>query len=359
MTKRAVAGWLTAIVMVGCGGSTSVSQSASRDAAAGSAGASEAGFAGGGGTDGGGKGGASGAGDASGAGGAIDAGSPADGGGGASPCSLPPIAPGTTTVTITSSGQQRTARLVVPSSYTGKTYVPLVMMFAGFLEDDQAIEQVTAMTPIAQQRGFIVVYPQGLGDSFNAGACCGTSSATGVADVQFTEDLLDSLESRLCIDPKRVFAAGFSNGGMFSSRLGCEVATRFAAIAPVSGPIAISSCKPARPMPVIEFHGTSDIVVPYNGGGLAGAMSVPAAIDLWKTNAGCTDAAPTQVYQNGDTTCTSYVKCQEGAAVELCTINGGGHQWPGGTDPTAGVGYQTHDIDASSTLIDFFMAHPM
>ncbi len=270
------------------------------------------------------------------------------------------MSPGTTTISVTSGGQKRTARLVIPPGYDATKYVPLLLLYHGYLEDAARIEASTGMTPIAGKHGMIVVYPQGVNNSFNAGPkCCGTASATQIDDVQFTKDLLDKLESKLCIDKKRVYAAGFSNGGMVASRLGCELGSRIAAIAPVSGPIAVTSCKPSRPIPVMEFHGTSDVVVWYNGGSASGAMSVPDAIKLWKTNNGCSDATPKTIFQNGDTTCTAYQSCKAGADVVLCTISGGGHQWPGGTDPTAGVGKQTQDINASSAMVDFFLAHPM
>jgi polyhydroxybutyrate depolymerase len=270
------------------------------------------------------------------------------------------MSPGARTISITSGGRKRTAHLVVPAGYDAKKRTPLLLLYHGYLEDAARIESSTGMTPIAGKHGMIVVYPQGVNNSFNAGPkCCGTASSTQIDDVQFTKDLLDELESQLCVDTKRVYAAGFSNGGMFSSRLGCELGSRIAAIAPVSGPIAVTSCKPSRPIPVIEFHGTSDIVVPYNGGGLGGALSVPDAIKLWKTNNGCTDAQPKTVFQNGDTTCAAYQSCKAGAHVELCTISSGGHQWPGGTDPLAGVGKQTQDINASSAMVDFFLAHPL
>jgi polyhydroxybutyrate depolymerase len=219
------------------------------------------------------------------------------------------------------------------------------------------MEDVTGMDALADQQGFIVAYAQGLDQSWNAGKCCGTSSGVARPDVQFVRDLIDTIAQKVCVDPKRVYAAGFSNGGMFSSRLGCELTDRIAAIAPVAGPIAVDGCAPARPMPVIEFHGTGDFVVPYNGGGLGGALSVADAIKIWTTNAQCTDATPATVYQQGDATCTEYSQCAAGTHVRLCTIDGGGHQWPGGKD--AGIGKISTDINASAEMITFFLAHPM
>ncbi len=355
MSRSAIV--LLALGLVGCGGAESGSAPAT-DAGAGNAGQTGSGGAAGSAGSGAsaGVGGAAGGGAAAGAGGSGGG----AGSGGTAACTLSPVAPGTSTVKVTSSGQQRTARLVVPPGYDGSASLPLVLVFHGYLEDAARIEASTGMTPIAAQHDMFVVYPQGVANSFNAGPkCCGTGSSTQLPDVQFTKDLLDQLESTLCIDPKRIYAAGFSNGGMFASRLGCELSTRIAAIAPVSGPIAVTSCKPTREMPVMEFHGTSDIVVPYGGNGLGGAMSVKDAIALWTANSGCTDATPATIFQNGDTTCTQYQSCQAGANVALCTIAGGGHQWPGGTDPTAGIGKQTQDINAGSAMLDFFLAHPL
>jgi polyhydroxybutyrate depolymerase len=259
---------------------------------------------------------------------------------------------------VTTSGEQRTARLVVPASYDASTHVPLVLVFHGYTEDAADIENISEMTPVAEQHGFVVAYPQGKSNSWNAGKCCGTASSSQSPDVAFVSDLIDALSQEICIDPKRVYAAGFSNGGMLSNRLACELSDRIAAFAPVAGPRAIDQCQPTRPIPMIEFHGTSDFVVPYNGNGLGGAISVQANVDYWKDNAGCTDSAAIS-YQNGDTTCVQHTQCDAGATIRLCTVDGGGHQWPGGQSAGALGGKLTQDIDASAEMAAFFLAHPM
>ncbi len=144
----------------------------------------------------------------------------AAGSGGAPSCALAVEPPGTSELSVTSSGEARSARVVVPTSYDGTKLVPLILVFHGYLEDDQKIENTTKMTPVAEANGFIAVYPQGIGNSWNAGSCCGSGSSTQRPDVQFVSDLLDALEQKLCIDPKRIYAAGFSNGGMFSKSTG-------------------------------------------------------------------------------------------------------------------------------------------
>jgi polyhydroxybutyrate depolymerase len=258
---------------------------------------------------------------------------------------------------LTSSGTQRSANLYVPASYDASHAVPLVLVFHGWLETADQIENVTGLDAVADQMGFVVAYGQGLDNSWNAGKCCGTSAANQVPDVQFVKDLLDSIGQTICVDQKRIYATGFSNGGMFSSRLGCDLADRIAAVGPVAGPIDEDGCAPSRPIAVIEFHGTADIVVPYGGFGTGGAVSVADAIAFWKQNAGCTDATPATVYQKGDATCTEYSQCAAGVAIRLCTIDQGGHQWPGGQP--AGIGKVSTDINASQEIAKFFYAHPM
>ena len=276
-----------------------------------------------------------------------------------SSCGLSQVPPGTSTFEVSSSGEQRTARLIVPASYDASKHVPLVIVMHGYTQTAEAIENISEMTPLAEQHGFVLVYPQGIGNSWNAGKCCGSASSSARPDVAFISDLIDALSKELCIDPKRIYAAGFSNGGMLSNRLACELSDRIAAFAPVAGPRAIDACAPTRPMPMIEFHGTNDFVVPYNGNGLGGAVSVADNVNSWKTNAGCTDASPTEVYQNGDSTCVEYSQCAAGSKVRLCTVDGGGHQWPGGQSAGAIAGKLTQDIDASAQMVDFFFAHSL
>jgi polyhydroxybutyrate depolymerase len=244
------------------------------------------------------------------------------------------------------------------------------------------------MSDTADDRGFIVVYPQGLplgvGPSWNAGGCC----ANNAEDVKFVRDLVKLLETKYCIDPKRVYATGLSNGAMLSYRLACEASDVFAAVAPVAGAVEVQPCVPSRPVPILAFHGTGDTIVPFNGGkdGLLHVLNFPPvsySIDLWRNIDGCADSpapddastapmpadstpdgGPTEslftgstvVFQKGDATCHAWTGCKGGSEVELCTIVNGGHNWPGGSLP---VGKVSTDIDASSAIIDFFDKHPM
>ena len=115
-------------------------------------------------------------------------------------------------------------------------------------------------------------------------------------------------------------------------------------------------------MPIISFNGTADLLVWYDGGIYE---SVPRTIVRWSMRNGCSREMET-VYKKGNVRCESYRKCKGGATVELCTIYGGGHSWPGGMDiallapHTFGLeGDTTRDINASRAMWEFFQKHPM
>lgn len=303
--------------------------------------------------------------------GAIDeaAAPPDDAGGDGSPappsCTAKTGAAGDLTLSLTSGGYARTSLLHVPASYDPTRGAMLVLNFHGFTSNDVEQEALTGMNAVADQRGLIVAYPQGIGDGWNAGDCCTETQPAGVDDVQFTRDLLALVESRYCIDPARIYATGFSNGGFLSHRLACEMSTTFAAVAPVSGVLGIprADCNPARPVPVIDFHGTADPVVPYDGGPAAKLLppivfrSVDETVEHWRSVDACL-GAPTVTYAHGDATCVRWSDCDGGADVELCTMVGDGHQWPDGI-AVPGLGPMSTDIDATGRMIDFFVAHPM
>jgi polyhydroxybutyrate depolymerase len=255
-------------------------------------------------------------------------------------------------------GMTRTIRVHVPASYDPARPTPVVLDFHGYTMSAQAQEDMTRLPAKADAAGFISVTPDGTGSlrGWNAGACCGTPAQTGLDDVGFVNLLLDQLEARLCVDTRRVFSTGFSNGGFLSHRLACEASTRIAAIAPVAGMMGISDCNPTRPVPVMHFHGTSDTIVPYSGGGFSGYRSAADTDAGWATRNGC-DATTTETFARGDSRCVSHAGCDGGSEVTLCTITGGGHTWPGGGYFPGG--HITTDLSATDAMWAFFEAHPM
>jgi polyhydroxybutyrate depolymerase len=320
------------------------------------------GGAGGGGGDGsgtgtGGDGGSTGGGGGDGNGG-IDGGAPDDGGLPAATCSGK-SAPSAVddTWTVMSGGLARTLNVHVPKAYDPQKPMPLVLNFHGYSSNAVQEDLLSQMSAKADAAGFIAIYPEGTNSSWNAGACCGTAASSGVDDIGFVKDILAAAESKLCVDAHRIFATGMSNGAFLSHRIGCELADRFAAIAPVAGVVGVPSCTPSRPMPVIHFHGTADTLVPYDGSTSLGFGSVLDTFAGWGTRDACTDT-PSTTYTNGDVSCSSYLHCAGGAAVTLCTVQNGGHTWPGGT-PVPSLGYTTTNISATDAMWSFFEAHPL
>jgi polyhydroxybutyrate depolymerase len=266
---------------------------------------------------------------------------------------------GDVTWNITSGGIARVVNVHIPASYDASRGTPLVLNFHGYSSDAPQEAILSLMNAKSDDAGFVVAYPYGTGTplSWNAGACCGTAAATGVDDIQFVRDILAKAADDLCIDPSRVYATGMSNGGFLSHRIGCELADKFAAIAPVAGVLGVPTCTPSRPMPVIHFHGTADTLVPYNGDAATGFGSVMDTFHGWANRDGCT-GTPTQTYSKGDASCQTYSQCTGGAEVTLCTIQGGGHTWPGGT-PFPALGVTSTDINATDAMWTFFAAHQL
>ena len=228
----------------------------------------------------------------------------------------------------------------VPAGYVATKPTPTVVAFHGYSSNAQEQEGLSRMSEVADEKGFIVVYPQGLNypdtlrkpdagnddtQSWNAGGCCGPAQIYNVDDVGFMEALFAELDTRVCVDTRRTYATGLSNGAFFAYRLACERAARFAAIAPVAGMENVITCEPGRPVPVMHFHGTADATIPYDGGVIPFGRpypSAPATVAKWAERNGCNGPLQ-QTYQQGDSTCVTHSGCD--APATLCTIQGGGH----------------------------------
>jgi polyhydroxybutyrate depolymerase len=244
----------------------------------------------------------------------------------------------------------RVARVHVPASYSPQTRTPLVINIHG--RTGWGSQQASLSHAIAKSdaAGFIVIHPEGTGSptSWNSGGgCCDPAASNNVDDVGFMRAILDKAEAELCVDSSRIYAMGLSNGGYLAHRIACDLSDRVAAIGAVAG-LVQGSCSPARPVPVWMVHGTSDTLVDYSW--------VPATVNFWKGTNGCTTQSTT--YTNGDASCVTHAGCTANAGLVMCTIQGGGHQWPGG-DALPFLGKKSDDIVATDALWDFFVAHPL
>jgi polyhydroxybutyrate depolymerase len=263
------------------------------------------------------------------------------------------------TWTISFGGADRTLDVHVPMQYDPSKPTPVVLNFHGYTSNGMQQNVFSGMDAKSDAEGFIAVHPNGTGSSlsWNAGACCGDAATNMVDDVGFVGAIIDKLETDLCVDAARVYATGMSNGGFLSHRLACELSNRIAAVAPVAGVVGIPSCTPARPISVMHFHGTADMLVPYNGDPQNGFPSVPDTFKGWAMRDGCTDE-PFVSFQKSDSSCQTYKQCGGGAEVILCTVQNGGHTWPGGL-AVPSLGYTTTNLSATDAMWDFFQRHPL
>ena len=217
----------------------------------------------------------------------------------------------------------------VPRSLTSGPSTLVVMLHGGFGSAEQA-ELAYGWDRQAEESGLIVVYPDGVGRSWNAGVCCQPAQGENVDDVGFTRDMIATIEGEYCVDTDRVYATGFSNGSAMVFRLACEAADLFAAFAPVGGSLALFPCEPEAPRPIQITNMISDPVVNYRLGEFSYG-------EFLRMNA-CTDAresaqlAPTA-------SCEIAPDCAGGSTTEFCSVSDLGHRWPGGaTNPDGQFG---------------------
>lgn len=277
-------------------------------------------------------------------------------------CGKPtPIAPGTSKLEHISSGElPRSYLLYLPPGYRGTTSYPLVLDFHGHGSNPFIQARQSNFTTLARRQNFIVAYPWGaIGPDTRTGWDTGLSRRAQVNDVLFASDLLNNLQATLCIDPQRIFATGFSNGGGMTNLLACKLAGRIAAFAPVSGsyPPAPGGCTPQRPVPILEFHGTADTVVPYRGSYQRNEPPIMLWLQHWASRDGCTQG-PTTFYQSHNVIGNEWTGCKGGAVVIGYSILGEGHQWP-----HIFVNLRTGDtltsLTASQVIWSFFESHPL
>lgn len=265
------------------------------------------------------------------------------------PCGHGTIQPGTFPLDF--GGNQYRYLVHLPPSYDGRTRTPLVLNWHSFTASALKEEQWTGMDAVSDEDGFILVYPDSPDGTWNAGTCCAFRAGTR-DDVGFARALVAEISRTACVDSRRVYSTGMSNGGFMSYRLACEASDLFAAIAPVSAKVGIPDCNPTRSVPVLHFHGTADTIVPYSTGYLSGEkLDVPATIQRWVARDGCTKG-PDVTYQNGTETCTAWSGCTDGASVTLCSDQGGQHCWPG--IAACPFSPPTTDIDANHVMAAFF-----
>ncbi|OZM79130.1 PHB depolymerase family esterase [Pseudonocardia sp. MH-G8] len=269
-----------------------------------------------------------------------------------------PQDPGTSVLqTVRSGDRDRTYQLHLPPGYDPARAWPVVLVFHGRGNSGARTEEFSKLSTLPA----IVAYPNGVvgqGDGERQAWQGAPYSAPGVDDLAFTSDLLDRLESGLCVDERRVYATGKSNGAGFTGILACRASERITAIAPVAGAFYGTGeppCEPARAVPVIEFHGTGDATIPYTGDTERGLPAIADWAAAWAQRDGC-HAGPQHETVGADVTVSRWTGCEGGAQVRHVAVEGGGHTWPG-SDSYSGGGHTTQTIEAHEVAWEFLRHH--
>jgi polyhydroxybutyrate depolymerase len=269
-------------------------------------------------------------------------------------------------------GQLQTYYLHTPKSYQPNHPMPLVMVFHGSRSSGRAIANVTRFDQLADQKGFIVVYPDGINGRWNQVKHY-SSSQVDVNNASFISALIEHLQQIRNIDRQRIYATGFSSGAILTQTLACKLSDRIAAFASVAGTLPVNvapSCKPQTPVSLLMINGTGDESVPYPGGKVdevREVLSVPKTAEIWRQHNGCAlnakkiePLASTVSNHGTKVEFSRYLGCHGGAEVMLISVEGMGHSWPGGASENAKQDQSiSSGINASQTIWDFFQRHTL
>lgn len=265
-----------------------------------------------------------------------------------------------TSSTINVNGVNRNYIIHIPSNLDLSIPRPVVFNFHGFTSNGTQQRLNTGFDAVATANDFIVVYPNGVGNAWNVGWDFGSSAD----DIGFVNAMIDTLHARHNIDLGRVYSTGFSNGGFFSYELACNLPDRITAIASVAGsmlPERLNQCDPGRPFPIMQIHGTSDLVVSYNGSGIG--TGIENLVNSWAEINECSIPGETIDVENintSDQTTSERTDYQCGAETNVAfyKITGGGHTWP---DGNFNIGAVSLDFNASEKIWEFFSqySHPV
>lgn len=291
------------------------------------------------------------------------------------------VAAGQTKQTLTSEGEERWYYRDVPAAAGAGTAVPVVFDFHGYSEGADVHLQMSGLSKLGAEQGFVTITPQG------TGPVARWENTIGSKDQTFFGEMLDQVEADLCVDTNRVYVTGLSNGAFMTSAIACQFSDRVAAVAPVAGVRDIEQCTPKRAVPIVAFHGTADGFVTYDGGFGEQALDLPApdgsgqklrdTLTPAQIKAGGSDSVPTIMAawaQRNDCTKTTRDEsvaadvtkiswaCPPGRDTVLYRMTDGGHTWPGSAFSQAIesiVGPTTMNIDANAIMWEFFASHPL
>jgi polyhydroxybutyrate depolymerase len=241
-----------------------------------------------------------------------------------------PIDPTLHTITIEGM-QPRRFYLNIPSTYSAGTPSPLVIGFHGIGGSAATFRESSKFDLYAEERGMIAVYPEGYGPeygveaSWNAGLCCGLANLNELDDVTLVSAIIDSVQSKYSIDKSRVWAVGFSNGGMLGYRLACDLSHKITAIGVGAGSLMTKSCDTTKPVSIIHLHGGSDPDILFNGSGFYNTRDVVSNITTVNAPFGCSDVSSSLSTVAGQTDWKW--SCPNGTDIQITRYDGQRHEW--------------------------------
>jgi polyhydroxybutyrate depolymerase len=275
------------------------------------------------------------------------------------------------TEVVTVDGKSREYIIYLPTGYNTATTLPLVFCLHGGSGTDSSFIKLANFNTIAEREKFIVVYPQGIQNSWSDGRPTASNTA-GVDDVNFFRIMIQNFSAAYKIDAKRIYATGISNGGFMSSRLGAELGDKIAAFASIAASVEKNTVYPninsTNAVSAMYIQGTADPLVPFLGGvmttGAGGTIASHAeAVTKWVTVNNCSAAVITNIpdIANDGTTATrrDYNGGTKGSAVVSIIIQNGGHTWPQGFQYISEliIGKTCQDFNGIETVWEFFKAH--
>lgn len=235
-------------------------------------------------------------------------------------CPANSLRPGDYTLTLQVDGRNRQYDLHIPAGVSSANAVPLVVDIHGFTSNKSQQAQLSQFKTLSNANGFVVAYPQGINDQWNAGDAIFLGDPA-INDVGFIRAMVADIARRVRINRSQVYATGLSNGSFLTHRLACEASDVFAAIAGMSGGLQFrnfDACRPTRPLTVKMYHGLNDRIVPYDGGGSSGFRPIRDTFEFWARTNRCVGTP--QVMVNGQNKIETYTNCAAGTQVSLASL---------------------------------------
>ncbi|WP_255120306.1 PHB depolymerase family esterase [Synechococcus sp. Cruz CV-v-12] len=280
------------------------------------------------------------------------------------------LGPNFQSLVLSHQGRMRDYLLYTPPSYNPNSPTPVVFGFHGGTSYNVRFARTTNLHKLADEKGFLVVYPNAVNKNWNDGR--GTVNQD-IDDVGFVTALIEEVKRLRNVDARRVYVTGISNGAFLVQRLACERSDRIAAFSSIAGSMPTplrATCNPSKPVSIMMINSPNDPFVPWEGGegkrGKGGSiLSILGTVDFWRQRDGCRASNEETLPDNvpGDNTrvyVRRYGDCLGNTAVVLYRIEGGGHTWPGGADQPAWLlGATSQKLNATRVSWNFFQMHTL